>query len=83
MIPGVNIKVVRKGPADQTDVLRLRSDANGHFSAQLADGVYIAIFSMQGFRTEIVPFEVAPQGEKEMLVKLQIGNVTQLMKVNT
>ena len=80
MIPGVNIKVVRKRPADQTDVLRLKSDANGHFSAQLTDGVYIAFFSSPGFRTEIVPFEAAAQGEKEMLVKLQIGSVTQSMK---
>jgi hypothetical protein len=83
MIPGANIKVVRKGSADKADVRRLMSDANGHFSAQLADGVYIAFFSSQGFRTEIVPFEVAAQGEKEMLVKLQVSRVTQTMKVNT
>jgi hypothetical protein len=83
MIAGVNIKVVRKGSADKADVRRFMSDANGHFSAQLADGVYIAVFSLTGFRTEIVPFEVAAQGEKEMVVKLQIGNVTQFMKVNT
>ena len=83
MIPGANIKLVRKGSADQADVRRLKSDASGRFSAQLADGVYIAFFSSQGFRTEIVPFEVAAQGDKEMLVKLQIGHVTQTMKVNT
>jgi Carboxypeptidase regulatory-like domain len=83
MIPGVNINVVRKGSADKGDVLRLKADANGHFSAPLTDGAYIAVFSSQGFRTEIVPFEVAAQGEKEMLVKLQIGNVTQSMKVST
>jgi hypothetical protein len=82
-IPGANIKVVRKGSADKADVLRLKSDADGHFSAQLAGGVYIAVFSSPGFRTEIVPLEVAGQGEKEMLVKLQIGNVTQAVKVNT
>ena len=82
MIPGVNIKVVRRGPADKRSVVRLKSDANGHFSAQLTDGAYIAVFSSQGFRAEIVPFEVAAQGDKEMLVKLQIGNVTQTMKVN-
>jgi Carboxypeptidase regulatory-like domain len=83
MIPGANIKVVRKGSADNRDVMRLKSDANGHFSAQLANGAYIAVFSSPGFRTEIVPFEVAAQGDKEMLVKLQIGNVTQSMKVST
>lgn len=83
MIPGANIKVVRKGSADKADVMRLKSDASGHFSAQLADGVYIAFFSSPGFRTEIVPFEVAAQGEKEMLVKLQIANIARSMKVNT
>jgi hypothetical protein len=83
MIPGANIKVVRRGSADKSDVQRLKSDENGRFSAQLADGVYIAFFSSPGFRTEVVPFEVSGQGEKEMLVKLQIGNVTQLMKVST
>ena len=83
MIAGANIKVVRKGAADKADVLRLKSDANGHFSAQLTEGAYVAFFSSPGFRTEIVPFEVAAQGEKEMLVKLQIGNTAQSMKVNT
>jgi hypothetical protein len=82
MIPGANIKVVRKGSTDKANPLRLKSDANGRFSAQLIDGVYIAVFSSPGFRTEIVPFEVARQGEKEMLVKLQIRRVTQF-KVNT
>jgi hypothetical protein len=56
------------------DVLRFKSDANGRFSAQLADGVYIAFFSFPGFCTEIVPFEVAAHGEKEILVKPQIAN---------
>ncbi len=83
VIPGANIKVVRKGSADKAGVLRLRSDADGHFSAQLTDGVYIAFFSSPGFRTEIVPFEVAGQGEKGMLVKLQIGHVNQSIKVTT
>jgi len=83
MITGANIKVVRKGSANAANVLRLKSDANGHFSAQLTEGDYVAFFSSPGFRTEIVPFEVAAQGVKEMLVKLQIGNAAQLMKVNT
>ncbi len=42
-----------------------------------------SFFPSPGFCTEIVPFEVAAQGEKEMLVKLQIGNVTQSLKVST
>jgi hypothetical protein len=59
MITEANIKVVRKGSADKANVLRLKSDANGHFSAQLTEGAYVAFFSSPGFRTEIVPFEVA------------------------
>jgi hypothetical protein len=82
-IAGVNIKVIRKGSEDKADVVRIESDVNGHFSAQLAEGFYIAFFSLQGFRTEIVPFEVSSQGEKEMLVKLQIGLVTESSQVST
>jgi hypothetical protein len=82
MIAGVNIEVIRKGSKDKADVVRLKSDASGRFSAQLADGFYIAFFSFPGFRTEVVPFEVSGQGEKEMLVKLQIGQVTESLSVS-
>jgi hypothetical protein len=81
-IAGVDIKVVRKGSEDKADVVRLKSDAHGRFSAQLADGFYIAFFSMAGFRTEIVPFEVSAQGDKEMLVKLQLGQTTESLAVS-
>ena len=83
MIPGVNIKVIRKGSEVKADVVRLKSDAKGRFSAQLADGFFIAFFSMPGFRTEIIPFEISRQGEKEMLVKLQIGQITESLRVST
>lgn len=82
-IPGVNIKVARKGSADKKDVRRLKSDANGYFSTQLADGVYGASFSFPGFRTEIAPFAVRARGETEMLVKLQVSNETESLMVST
>jgi len=81
-IPGVDVKVVRKGSKDKTFVARVKSDADGHFSAQLAPGTYLAFFSCAGFRTEIVSFEVSAQGEKEMRVELQVGQVTESLRVS-
>ena len=65
VIPGVNIKVARKGSADKKDGRRLKSSANGSFSAPLADEVYGASFSFPGFRSEIVPFAVRHEERKK------------------
>jgi Carboxypeptidase regulatory-like domain len=81
-IPRADVEVVRKG-FEGKDVLWLKSDAEGRFSTQLADGVYVAIFYSQGFRTEIVPFEITAQGEKEMLVKLRVGSTTESLQIAT
>ena len=81
VIPGANIKIVRRGSQDRAVVQKLKSGADGRFSAHLEYGMYIAFFSSPGFRAEIVPFEVVARGEKEMLVRLQVGQSTQSMKV--
>jgi hypothetical protein len=75
-IQGVNIKVIRKGTDGKTDVVRLKSDATGRFSAQLVDGIYIAFFTLAGFRTQIDPFEVTSQGSKDLRIVLQLGDST-------
>jgi hypothetical protein len=54
-------------------VLQSMSDANGQFSRQLNDGSYIAICSLPGFRTAIVPFEVTKNGTEDLRIVLQIG----------
>jgi hypothetical protein len=73
ILPRANIKIFRRGSADRTAAQMIKSDDRGQFSAQLGEGAYVAFFSFPGFRTEVVPFEIAAQGTKEMLVKLQVG----------
>lgn len=83
VVPGVDIRLFRKGSDDKKDFMRLKSDTNGRFSAQLADGLYVAFFSMPGFRTEIIPFEVSVQGKDEIVLKLQVGQSTESLQVST
>jgi hypothetical protein len=75
-IQGVNIKIIQKGTDGKSDVVRLKSDATGHFSSPLADGIYIAFFAFAGFRSQIVPFEVTSQGSKDLPIVLQLGSTT-------
>jgi Carboxypeptidase regulatory-like domain len=80
-ISGVDIKIVRRGSENHATVQSAKTDPSGHFSAPLDDGVYVAFFSCPGFRTEIVPFEIAARGDKELLVKLQIGQTAESIRV--
>jgi hypothetical protein len=73
MIAGASVKIMLKRSADHAVVQRFKSDATGHFSARLEDGMYIAFFLLPGFRTQVVPFEIAAQGKKELLIKLQVN----------
>lgn len=77
-IPNADIRVVRKGMEFGSEsVLQLKSDADGHFSAQLEPGEYIAFFSETGFRTRILRFAIAAQGEGALRVVLDVGSVNQ------
>lgn len=82
-IPNAEVRVVRRGIefANKT-VLQLKSDADGHFSAQLGPGEYIAFVSETGFRTKVVPFVVSGQGEGAIRVVLDVGSVTQTTVVS-
>jgi hypothetical protein len=82
-IVGVDIKIVRRGSEDHAIVQRVRSDLSGHFSAPLDDGMYVAFFSFPGFRAEIVPFEIAARGSKDLVVNLQLGQMTESTRVAT
>lgn len=53
------------------------SDKHGRFSARLAPGKYVAVFSCPGFETQLVTFEVARSAEvRELDVKLRVGAST-------
>jgi len=80
-IPGADVKIVPKGSADHAIIQRVKTDQAGHFSATLIVGAYVAFFSAPGFRTEIVPFEIAEGGSNELQVKLQVGQTSESTKV--
>ena len=72
-IPGARIVVVKRGSQAKDVALTSRADADGHSSAQLAEGYYIAVFFSHGFRPAIVPFEVARGGASQLSASLQVG----------
>lgn len=76
VVSGVSIEVVRKGTQGRDRIARLKSGRSGQFSAQLSAGSYIAFFSLPGFQTQPVPFEVTEQGSSELIVTLQLGSTT-------
>jgi hypothetical protein len=80
-ISAVDIKIVRRGSEDHAIMQRIKSDSGGHFSAPLDDGMYLAFFTCPGFRTEIVPFEIAAQGSKELVVTMQLAPITESTRV--
>jgi hypothetical protein len=77
-VSSAKIWVVRMTHQPSWEVVALgASDVNGKFSAQLPDGQYIAICSPEGFRTAIVPFEVAKEGSGDLRITLQIASASQ------
>ena len=73
MLPGASIVVVKRGTQAKDLALTGKADASGHFSAQLAEGSYIAVFFVLGFRPAIAPFEVARGGASQLSISLNPG----------
>lgn len=74
LIPGASIDVVRKGTGRRVHVARVRSDAQGRFSATLADGDYVVFFRASGFSERILPLTISrANGSGELQVRLDIG----------
>jgi 5-hydroxyisourate hydrolase-like protein (transthyretin family) len=77
-ITGVSVEIVRKGTQGKDRVVQLKSDKDGRFSSDLADGAYIAVFSAQGFSTQLVPFEITKtEGSGDLRIQLDIGAATE------
>ncbi len=74
VIPGVAIEVVRRGTSGKDRVAQLKSGAGGDFSTELPEGSYIAVFSVSGFKVQLVPFEVSGDGSEALKVILRIGD---------
>jgi hypothetical protein len=73
VVAWASIQVVKKGSEDNIVVLRTKADAKGQFSAQLAEGLYIAFAFSPGFRTAIVPFEITRDGSGDLHIRLELG----------
>jgi hypothetical protein len=71
-VSGASIVVVKRGSQVKDVVFTGKADAVGHFSAQLAEGSYIAVLFDSGFRPAIVPFEVAREGASQLSVTLVV-----------
>ena len=72
-IPGGNIVVRALRSAGAIEIIELKSGADGQFSAPLAEGAYIAIFSSPGFRNEVTAFEIGKDATKTLHVALRVG----------
>jgi Carboxypeptidase regulatory-like domain len=75
IIPNARIRITKNGTEGRAVILRSKADSIGHFSAQLSDGLYIAVFYSHGFRAEAVPFEVTKEGSGDLRVVLPIGKI--------
>jgi hypothetical protein len=76
-VSGIVIQIFPKGARDDARTAKATSDASGHFSVALPDGVYTAFLMSPGFRTEIVTFEITHAGTANGLrISLQIGMIT-------
>jgi hypothetical protein len=72
-LPGASIVVVKRGSQAEDVAVMSKADANGNFSAQLAEGSYIAVFFVLGFRPGIAPFEVVRGGASQLSISLYPG----------
>jgi ribosomal protein L19 len=73
-LAGASIVVVKRESHGKDVVLTGKTDADGHFSGQLDEGSYIAVFFSPAFRPAIAPFEVAKSGARELSVSLDVSH---------
>jgi len=73
-LPGAKIRVFPKGGTADAVLLEINADAEGHFSAPLPPGIYIAFVFMRAFRSGVMVFEIKGTGEpKNLEAVLQVG----------
>jgi hypothetical protein len=73
-LAGASMVVVKSESHGKDVVLTGKADADGHFSGQLDEGSYIAVFFSPAFRPAIAPFEVAKTGSSELSVSLDVSH---------
>ena len=76
VIPNVKIEVWRKGPSGEVDenpVAKAETNDIGHFTCNVGQGTYIAIFEFPGFALTAFPFEIDRKGWEGLRLTMQIG----------
>lgn len=73
-VAGAAVEIYPDGIADTAQVVIVRSDDLGHFSADLRSGVYRALIREQGFKIYRIGFQIAEKAaSKDLSPVLQIG----------
>jgi len=75
-VSGTVIQIFPRGTRSRDDAraVKVITDANGRFSAALADGIYTALFMTSGFAAKIITFEISPEGTaNDLRISLQLG----------
>jgi hypothetical protein len=75
-VSGAVVQIFPKGARVRDDAhsVRVITGATGQFSADLSDGIYIALFMSPGFQTKVVIFGISRAGHaSDLRVWLQLG----------
>lgn len=73
-IPGVRIRIFRRGVDPRKVVETLEAGKAGEFETKLDAGSYVASFSAQGFAVKLVGFEIVSPDSGPLTVILDIGS---------
>lgn len=73
VLPKAIIQLVAKEASGTKILDQIKSAADGEFEAQLSPGIYVAIFSVRGFKNKVIGFEISPEGTGLLKVTLEIG----------
>ena len=75
VVPKALIRIIRRGDANNEKSTKIKADESGHFSSPLPDGIYVVLVQAQGFRKEILVFEIASDGQaKELHAHLKVAS---------
>jgi hypothetical protein len=74
-VPKALIWIIRRGDTKDAKAIAIKADDSGHFSSPLSVGTYVVLVQSQGFRSEILVFEIAKNGQpKELHALLKVAS---------
>jgi hypothetical protein len=73
-LPQTRIDIFQQSSGGRVRVTTIESDATGHFSTHLPDGVYTATFQVHGFARQIHVFEINQDADqKDLRIRLDLA----------